>query len=330
MDVVQPAAAPANAEVDLPYDPAEPLDRMRVRSARWLMTVNNPGDWAPFFVPDQMHYLVWQRERAPTTGTPHVQGYVRFKVKKTRAAVKRLFNHEMDLRICRGNEEQCRRYCTKEDTREAVGGEQGDYKPEEGKQGRRTDLEQIAASIERGASIKEVATDHPADFIRYHQGIERFAAVVRPPPPIQRQLEVIVLWGPTGTGKTHRIMNAFPECFCVRPGRDPWDGYVDQETIFFDEFEPAEWPINQMKLILDKWRLRLNARYHNVFAAWTRVAICCNTNPTAWYEHAAEVDLLAIRRRICSSCRYVEEKEPPMGEGLPLQSLMLAPPSPAF
>lgn len=288
---------------------------MTTTSQRWCFTVNNPGDWRPGWRPATMAYLVWQVERGEQAGTMHVQGYVRFVSRRRMSTVKReLGRDDAHVEVARGNEQQCKDYCTKAETRIEEGEEHGEFDGTAGVQGKRSDLAAAAAMITGGASMREVALAHPTDFIRYHHGFEAFKLTIDPEPPMQRDVEVIVLWGPTGTGKTHRIMTLFPDCFCVRPGRDPWDGYSSHETIFFDEFDPQVWNIHEMKLILDKWRYRLQRRYRNAFAAWTRVAICCQDSPVSWWPNASEPDIQAIRRRIANSCHLVTERETPLAE----------------
>ena len=44
------------------------------KSKAWMFTLNNPeDDQAPAGWPD-VKYCKWQKEEAPTTGTPHLQG----------------------------------------------------------------------------------------------------------------------------------------------------------------------------------------------------------------------------------------------------------------
>ena len=42
----------------------------------------------------------------------------------------------------------------------------------------------------------------------------------------------------------------------------------------------------------------LDARYHNKYAAWTRVVICANSSPPHWYPNEAPSLLDAFRRRL--------------------------------
>lgn len=293
-------------------------------SDRWCFTVNNPDGWTPIWDAGIMLYMVWQAE-VGEAGTPHIQGYVRFDSRKRGSTAARRIAGRADIHphveVARGTEQANRDYCTKEDTRAAADedgnyphGEYGEFTADAGQQGKRSDLVMASARIIEGADMRTVAQEFPAAYIRYHGGFEAFALITAPQPAVERVVTPLVLWGPTGTGKTHRIMTLFPDCFCVRPGRDPWDGYSSQETIFLDEFDSAAWNIHEFKLILDKWRYRLQRRYRNGFAAWTRVCICCNETPNSWWPNASQPDIDAIRRRLGANCHLVEDRDTPIAE----------------
>lgn len=74
-----------------------------------------------------------------------------------------------------------------------------------------------------------------------------------------------------------------------------------------DEFVWQDWPIQTMNAILDKWRLRLDARYSDRYAAWEVVLICCNSCPSSWYAGQPVPLVQSLRRRIQTSCRLVTE-----------------------
>lgn len=282
-------------------------------SRRWKFTVNlddNDG-YAPTnaVLPAGVAYIVWQYERGGNTNHLHVEGYVRFTVRKRMSSVKHfLARNDAHLEIAIGSEEQCRTYCTKDDTRVRAGEELGEFIPAEGKQGKRSDLDSIAAEIDAGTALTEVARSHPSDWIRYHAGILSYATQVATP-ATTREVSVLVLWGPTGSGKTHRVLTAFPDCYMVIPGRDPFGQYQAQTTILFDEFRPQDWTIGSMNRYLDKWRCPLDRRYNNSFAAWTRVVICSNYSPVEYFITEPELALAAFRRRIYGRCRLVNTRE---------------------
>lgn len=292
---------------------AAAADQQRHRSARWAFTVHNYEDWRPLWRPQLMDYLVWQVERGEGTERDHVQGYVRFKARKDlRAAKYALGRADAHMEVARGTEEHNRDYCTKEETRLEQGEERGDFQPDQGKQGRRSDLVQIADKIKKGATLKAIAQEFPADFIRYHGGLAVFAEQVGPSPPLERPLEILVLWGPSATGKTHRALHMMPDAYVVVGcGRDPFGRYNGETDLILDEFQPEEWKLPVLLRLLDKWKDPLDCRYRDRYAAWTRVVICTNLTPDSWCSNRmlySEAQQLALRRRVNGCCRNVTSR----------------------
>jgi len=309
------AAAPvvaAEALGPVPEYPAGLVDLCEdtnKKVTRVVFTINNPGDFIPAWDPSKMAYLVWQRERGEQ-GTEHLQGYCRFTKQFRLRTIAPLLGGHAHILLARGNEQQCKDYCTKEDTRIEVGEEHGEFNPDAGKQGRRTDITAIVAKCAAGVPLRQIAADHPADWIRYHQGIESLHLQLQPEQPVQRQVAVQVLWGPSGTGKTHRVRTndtllRMGGIFVVKPGRSPWDRYQGQKTILFDEFDWTKWEIFDMNQYLDKWGTDLSCRFRDKSAAWTLVVICSNSSPVTWYTTAGLEVQLALRRRLGHGCRHV-------------------------
>jgi len=286
----------------------------RARSARWVFTVNNPDDWTPLWRPAAMAYLVWQYEKGEVGGTVHIQGYVRFTARKDLRAAKNTLNRQdAHMEVAHGTEQQCHDYCTKAETRYREGEVHGELKPDEGKQGRRSDLEAATDRIKKGAAMKEIAEEFPSDFVRYHAGFQAFADAVRPSPPLSRSLEILVLWGESGQGKTHRAMEILPTAYVVVGcGRDPFGMYSGQLDLIVDEFQPDEWKLPLLLRMLDKWKQPLDCRYRDRFAAWTRVVICTNLTPDSWYTNRllyTEAQTNALRRRVNGCCRNVTSRD---------------------
>lgn len=314
------AAEPIGDAIDYPEGLADAVGP-DAQVTRVVFTINNPGEERPIFDDTKMAYMVYQLERGKN-GTPHVQGYVRFKGRPRFAAVQAMLGGRAHVLRARGNEQQCRDYCTKEDTRIAAGEEHGLFDPEQGKKGRRSDLAAIAKKLIDGKSMKEIAMEHPADYFRYSNGLEKFAALVRPAPPRQREIRVTVYWGPPYTGKTHRVLmneelHRSGGIFAAEPGPHPWDDYNGEKTILFDEFNWEMWDIYKMNKYLDKWHCPLQCRYHNKYAEWTRVMICANSSPLTWWEQARMEVLLALRRRLGHGCIHVLSRDQDLSQAVP-------------
>lgn len=264
--------------------------------SRWTITINSPIDPPPLWDPSKMAYLVYGLEKAPTTGHQHWQTYCRFSNRCKLQAVKNTFkNQSIHAEPSKGNEQSNRDYCLKDGCRTA---EFGLYDGGQGVQGRRSDLEDVAKQIKEGKTLKEIAEVNPVQYIKFSRGIRELQLQLQPAPPKERPIKVIVYWGPTGTGKTHRVMNKHEEVYIVSPGRSPWDSYNGQDVIFFDEFSDSDWDVNQMLKYLDKWRVELSARYNNKFANWSKVYIASNEDPHDFYKFLPQSKRDAFFRRL--------------------------------
>lgn len=284
--------------------------RNNAKAKRWCFTVNNP-EHPPVFESASMAYLVYQLERG-ASGTPHYQGYVRFHKRQTITGTQnKLHIGKAHVEKARGNEKQCRDYCTKADTRIEQPVEFGTYDPDvKENPGKRTDLEDITDEIIAGASIQDIARAHPGDFIRYHSGISALHVQIAPKRPPIKEMRLAVLWGPTGTGKTYRCRTRFPDAYDVPRGRFPFDSYRGEETIILDEFSWEDWTIQDFNRMVDVYRYNLSTRYQNRSADWTRVLICANSNPATWWTSTPDAPLLeSARRRLRGCCFLVERRE---------------------
>ena len=101
-----------NVEEILPFD-QEPEFTTKTSRA-WRFTLNNYTDEeeAALKVLDGVKYMVFGHEIAPTTLTPHLQGYIYFKNDKTFTAVKKI-NKRISWRNANASAEANRRYCTR-------------------------------------------------------------------------------------------------------------------------------------------------------------------------------------------------------------------------
>lgn len=324
-------------------DEFESVDNLGSMSKRWLVTAWPEylgEDWTPAeLLQGRPDYMCWGLEKAPETGREHFHVYLRFSIRKRMRQVIDMFGtNRLKCFHCRGTEAQVRDYCHKtgkhaeKQSFRLSFGEEGAFKADEGKQGKRTDLANIAEQILAGTTMVNIALEHPADYIRYNKGLEAFACLTREPPPRERDVQVLWLWGPTGTGKTHRIMTSeiqLDGVFTVTRGAHQWDGYNGEKTILLDEWRSADWPIQMMNKILDKWKYELPCRYRNKFAEWTRVMICSNDTPSSAYVEEPNPEMRrAFFRRVATACRYVDKREDQ--DGLSLTQLMNMDPEPTF
>ncbi len=180
---------------------------------------------------DTIKYLTMQEEIAPTTGTPHLQGYLELHKAYTIRSLKRKINcPRLSLRERHGSQTEAIVYCQKIESRKPNG-----RNWDEGVKKRQSSAVQM---IMQGKSMTEVAQEFPAQFVRSHRGLQALQYQLQT--PRNWAMEVIIYYGQTGTGKTYTATKAYPDAYqCKWPTKGGiwwWPGYDGQETVIMDEF----------------------------------------------------------------------------------------------
>lgn len=104
---------------------------VRSRHRAWCFTVHCDANTdIPFEYTERMKYLVYQKERAPSTGALHFQGYV-VMVNPTSLVGMKAIHATAHFEVANGSAEDNIRYCTKEDTRVSPPVERGE-RPRQG------------------------------------------------------------------------------------------------------------------------------------------------------------------------------------------------------
>lgn len=300
--------------INLPQNFNIPADQSR----SWCFTVNDlpygagggGGEpdldecWAPLArgLEEEGHvvYAVGGLERAPTTLHWHIQGYVRFNRPTRFNRVRELLGNA-HIEPAKGTSMQNRRYCIKD----------GNYKEmglaPQSEQGKRTDISEAAALIVSGKRMRDVADMFPCAYIKYHRGFAALAARLEAPSP-NRDMDVRVHWGVTGSGKT---WDALAECegkswACVTfTGGTPWmDGVTeDTEVLVVDEFVYANLPVTVFLRLTDIYPLRMQIKGGFVTCNFTRVVFTSNEDPAQWYCNDV-IRYAAVQRRIKTVKHY--------------------------
>lgn len=207
-------------------------------SRSWCFTLNNYTeadvqrcrDW-------ESKYIVFGKEIG-ASGTPHLQGFITWKKPMRLSAVRKLCGRA-HWEIAR-SEDAAANYCMKENY-EII---------DKRTQGSRTDLEN-AIDLIKQKGLKKMKEDFPKEYIRYHNGMEKFALSLQKP----RDFKPVVKWihGPTGTGKTRSVVDIENDLWISSSDLRWWDGYENQEAVLFDDF--------RADMCRFRWLLRLLDRY---------------------------------------------------------------------
>lgn len=153
----------------------------------WIFTVNNYDDT----IEEQMQvfgtlscrYFTYGREVAPTTLTPHLQGYFILKTRRTFNALKGDLPDRVHIERRLGSHEQAREYAQKDGDVFEVGDEPAG-------QGSRTDLDAFKAwvvGLPSAPTEREIALEFSSLYLRNSKTLLRLAGFLRPLPIIEER-----------------------------------------------------------------------------------------------------------------------------------------------
>lgn len=132
--------------------------------------------------------------------------------------------------------------------------------------------------IKSGASDTEILNEHASMMTKLpHISATRQTLLAEQYKDEFRHLDVTYLWGPTGTGKTRGIMEAYgyTNVYRVTNYQHPFDGYCGQPVILFDEFR-SSLPLSDMLIYLDGYPTFLPSRYADKVACYSTVYVVSN------------------------------------------------------
>jgi len=250
----------------------------------WCFTLNNHSSVE---VPRSLDckYCIWQEEMGES-GTPHLQGYVVFNGPKSLSSLKAVFpTAHWEIRA--GTHEQARDYCSKETSRVSgpwvVGEEPKD------KQGQRNDLISLKRALDSSSTQQQVWEDHFPVMVKYWKAAGEYKRVKSMASPRDSKTVCIVLYGPTGTGKTFSIKNFDKDAYWVtKPpkGSPLWmDGYNGQLTVVIDEY--YGWiPYDTLLRICDAYPLQLPTKGGHTGFNPSVIFFTSNKPPETWYDYS--------------------------------------------
>lgn len=179
------------------------------------------------------------------------------------------------------------------------------------RQGARNDLADIYSMVKQGLTNFEIMEQVP-DVMFQLDKLEIVRQTIRDQEFAEkwRDLDVQYIYGDTGTGKTRSIMEkyGYRNVYRVTDYKHPFDGYMGQDVILFEEFR-SSLSLGDMLKYLDGYPVVLPCRYANKQACFTKVFICTNVSLNKQYEEIQResmTDFLAFLRRIKVVKKYGE------------------------
>lgn len=277
----------------------------------FVFTWNNYGDDAFKFIHDKLEptcqWIVYGREIAPTTKTPHLQGAYWLHSPTTQQQQYRKFHNRGGWTHFVTNKDKTpsywQEYCSKEDKSPYQSGvppteEQWEEYMKFIGERRRTDLETVWTTLKDSTSMRQFL-DEP----RNCQSIrvaEKYIEYKEKPRPIDHKKFVVTwIYGPTGTGKSQWVHEQEGEELFRPTTRKWWIGYDAHEAILLEDLR-ADWTTfhDLISPILDIYPFRVEVKGAARQAQYYRVYVTSPFPPEELYKNRTNEDIGQLLRRV--------------------------------
>lgn len=285
----------------------------RVRG--WILTKNNysEDDIVSCHVVGQrisetssVRYFCWSEEIAPTTGTPHLQGFIYMKNACVFSNILKVLGSQWDCTPVTKDSDAAVDYPRKGDNFVEYGTKPKFAKNflacEKAKEAKTTKADEFLSAIEKGASDNELRTQFPALFLQQFAKLGSLRSSLCPPKRTGDVNFVIWLHGPAGTGKSrvarYILQNSSLHWF-DKPVSDGWWCGIESKTegLLIDDFDESCVFKANMKNICDVYGGRMQTK-----GGSTRVClklIIITSNRTIEEIYSAHHSLEPMKRRVC-------------------------------
>jgi len=250
----------------------------------------------------ECRYLVFGKEIAPTTGTPHLQGYIYLHQPQSLMQLKALLGPRVSFKDAYGNVLQNTNYtCKDEDIWK---------KGKAPKQGKRNDFGAVRDCIRKtNLNDHELLKHHPGCVGRYPKFIEHCREVYHPylvtaqykdfNKPFFTDFKTMVFVGPPRIGKTQFALAHFERpFFCTHLDQLPKFKPDFHDGMVFDDVDFSLIPRSQQIFITDWDQPRaIHIRYKvTEIPACTRKIFCCNPQAYPFKDDEAINERVTIIR----------------------------------
>nr|WAE42144.1 MAG: replication associated protein [Cressdnaviricota sp.] len=232
-------------------------------------------------------YLIVGKEIAPTTGTPHLQGYIYLENAKSLSAIKSIFPPATHFIAAKANATKNQAYCSKE-------GEFFEYgtPPNPGK---RSDIKAIKELVKQPGTTVRTLFDAATSYQSLKMGMIGLSLYSN---KSLRDIKVYWFHGKSGTGKTHEVYTTTDQEKTYWHSTAKWfQGYDAQEIAVFDDFRKDWFSFPYLLRLLDKYPMTVENKGGST--QWTPLTIYITApeSPEEMYKNSDE-NLSQLTRRI--------------------------------
>ena len=274
--------------------PKQLWDQANSKGVRnWCFTWNNYDEASEELLQAmKTTWLIYEKEIAPTTGTPHLQGAAVFKDQKTFSAVNRLTKKK-----CIWEPMICPTFCSETYCNKLNIAFESGRRPLSKKEVGKTEQKRWE-EIRTNAKAGNLDAIPAAEYVRHYSTLKKIAADHAVDPLSLNHLDNEWIYGPTGTGKSFPFeqMRDEDQSVFFKTHDLLWQGYRGEPVVCFDEFEPED---GHLLRVLKQWMGKgiIEAKVHYAHGKFRpkRIIVTSNHHPREiWPKH----DLSALYRRM--------------------------------
>lgn len=252
------------------------------RSRAWVFTVNNPRIPLDYSTID-CEYIIVGDEKAPQTGTPHHQGYIRYKCQKAFSTVKKHLPDGSHIERAKGTPQDNVKYCSKE----KIYYESGN-RP---KMGKRNDIKMVKDIVKNKGGMRDIidATES-VQALKYAQIVLKYFEQPRSEKPVVKWFH-----GDTGTGKTRQAFAESKDPWVSGRNLKWWEGYDAHKHVIIDDFRRDFCTFHELLRILDRYPYLIENKGGSRQLLATQIIITCPFKPEEIYDTREDIQQLLRR-----------------------------------
>lgn len=263
---------------------------------------NASGPGIPVEPPPHVRYVCFGEETCPTTGRPHLQGYIVYEFPTGIADAWAMDFDGQDGRlfVARGSTAQNITYCSKDGRFTEFG-----IKPVDDELSGVHHYVQLLE--EKAITVERIVLEMPAVYQRFSRTLERAEDIILG--RVARDFVPTVYWlyGPTGCGKTReavRLAGDNPYWYQLRD--HGWqDGYGAQGCVIIDDFRGSI-QYEELLRMLDRYPYTFSRRGRRpVPVMATTFIITSSLSPSECYPRRAARDRIEQLERRITEIRYI-------------------------
>lgn len=259
----------------------------------FIFTWNNyPEDWQQKLADMEARYLVCGEEEAPTTGTPHIQGYCEFKQQFCISAFaghvwKHTGNKPGDRKTGLSYFAPARADSDKNKTYTTKAGKPYEY-GKSSRRGKRNDIETIKELVKKGCNMKQIleaSTSYQSSkfgqlYLQYNE---------KPRNPKTDVMNVTWMYGNTGSGKSYDANSAHMHAYVKGGNTEKWyQNYDGQKEVILEELRNNSMKFCDLITLLQPYEYIVETKGGSRQMVATTITITSCYSPAEIYDKIEE------------------------------------------